>query len=147
LRAAEVALLTGRRISDLQRESAREPGLRARWLVVDPGRALDAQISVRLHSLLAAGWAEEVRVLESRVPADAPAWQACGYETVRDLVNGALGAAEAREAILIGTRQYAKRQRTWFRHQLTGERVTRLDPHDPRCDALVEDWWSAGDKE
>jgi len=49
--------------------------------------------------------------------------------------------ASTREAILIGTRQYAKRQRTWFRHQLSGEYVTRVDPHDPRCAALVEQWW------
>ena len=147
LRAAEVALLTGRRISDLHREAAREPLVRARWLVVDPGRALHSQIAVRLDAMLAAGWVEEVRALESHVNADAPAWQACGYETLHNLAHGALGAAEAREAILIGTRQYAKRQRTWFRHQLAGARVTRLDPHDPRCDTFVEDWWSAGESE
>ena len=39
--------------------------------------------------------------------------------------------------ILIETRQYAKRQRTWFRHQLPADRVTRLDPRSPRLGARV----------
>ncbi|MFI5310273.1 MAG: tRNA (adenosine(37)-N6)-dimethylallyltransferase MiaA [Gemmatimonadales bacterium] len=144
LRAAEVALLTGRRISDLHRDAARTPAFRARWLLVDPARALHARIAERLDAMLGGGWIDEVRTLEQRVPPDAPAWQACGYETVRALARGTLAVAPAREAILISTRQYAKRQRTWFRHQLGGERVVRVDPHDPRRAAVVEDWWSAG---
>jgi len=147
LRAAEVVLLTGRRISDLQREAPRGPRWRARWLLADPGGALHEQLAARLDAMLAAGWADEVRALERRVPPDAPAWQACGYDTVRALVRGTLDIAAAREAILVSTRQYAKRQRTWFRHQLTAARVTRLDPRDPRRDALAEDWWNAGASE
>jgi tRNA dimethylallyltransferase len=147
LRAVEVALLTGRRISDLHRDAPRRPRWRARWLLADPGRALHEQLAGRLDAMLAAGWADEVRALEERVPPDAPAWQACGYDTVRALVRGTLGAAEARETILISTRQYAKRQRTWFRHQLAAAHVTRVDPRDPRRDALAEDWWSAGASE
>jgi tRNA dimethylallyltransferase len=49
------------------------------------------------------------------------------------MVRGDLTRAAAREAILIHTRQYAKRQRTWFRHQLPADRVTRIDP-------LAADW-------
>ncbi|MBI1809517.1 MAG: hypothetical protein HYR75_06410 [Gemmatimonadetes bacterium] len=44
LRAIEVALLTGRRLSDLQRERARPPRFRARWLLIDPGPALASHI-------------------------------------------------------------------------------------------------------
>ena len=47
---------------------------------------------------------------------------------MRRLVRGEHTRAAAREEILIATRQYAKRQRTWFRHQLAPDRVTRLDP-------------------
>ena len=97
--------------------------------------------------MLAGGWTEEVRALERTVPDDAPAWQACGYESVRQLVRGALGLHAARDAILIATRQYAKRQRTWFRHQLDDTRTTHIDPHDPACDAIVERWWRGGDTE
>ena len=144
LRAAEVALLTGRRISDLHREAARESPFRARWMVVDPGRALHAQVAARLDAMLAAGWMDEVHTLSRVVPPDAPAWRACGYETLREVARGALSAAEARDAILIATRQYAKRQRTWFRHQLDARRVVHVDPRDEQCAAVVERWWSAG---
>jgi tRNA dimethylallyltransferase len=147
LRAAEVALLTGRRLTGFHRGKARADGVRARWLVVDPGPRLHAQIEARLDRMVAGAWQREVRALDRAVPAGAPAWQACGYESVRELVRGGLELAPVREAILIATRQYAKRQRTWFRHQLPGERVTRVDPHDPSCDEIVERWWSEGESE
>jgi tRNA dimethylallyltransferase len=147
LRAAEVALLTGRRLSDFHREVPGAPAARARWLVVDPGPRLHGQIADRLDAMFAAGWPDEVRALERTVPEDAPAWQACGYESIRKQLHGELGAGAARDAILIATRQYAKRQRTWFRHQLEGQQVLRIDPHDPACDAIVERWWRGGGPE
>ena len=147
LRATEVALLAGRRLTDFHRGRPRADRVRARWLVVDPGPRLHAQIEGRLDAMLAGAWQDEVRTLDRTVASGAPAWQACGYESVRDLVHGALEPAPAREAILIATRQYAKRQRTWFRHQLAGERVTHVDPHDPSCDKIVEQWWSGGESE
>jgi len=147
LRAAEVALLTGRRLSEFHREGPAVGGVNARWLVVDPGPRLHEQIATRLDAMLNGGWPGEVRALERTVAADAPAWQACGYDAVRQLVHGALGPAAARDAILIATRQYAKRQRTWFRHQIGDAQVTRIDPHDPRCEAIVERWWHGGGTE
>jgi tRNA dimethylallyltransferase len=147
LRAAEVALLTGERISALHRTAARPRAFRARWLVVDPLEGLPLHIGARLDAMFAAGWVDEVRGLETTVSDAAPAWQACGYRTVRALARGECDATAAREDILIATRQYAKRQRTWFRHQLTdgGGQVTAVDPRDPQSDATVEDWWSSGD--
>ena len=47
-----------------------------------------------------------------------------------DVVRFDIDEPTARNEILIDTRQYAKRQRTWFRHQLAPERVTRIDPED-----------------
>jgi tRNA dimethylallyltransferase len=147
LRAAEVALLTGRRLSDYHADGPAARPVRARWLVVDPGPLLHEHIASRLDEMLSGGWPEEVRALQSSVAADAPAWQACGYDTVRQLVGGALGLPAARDAILIATRQYAKRQRTWFRNQLGDERITRIDPHDAQCAATVEQWWRGGTTE
>jgi tRNA dimethylallyltransferase len=147
LRAAEVALLTGRRLSDFHRDSSGAAGVQARWLVVDPGPRLHEQIGHRLDQMLGGGWPDEVRALDQSVAADAPAWQACGYETVRDLIHDRIGLPAAREAILIATRQYAKRQRTWFRHQLDDARATRVNPHDPQCDEIVERWWRGGRSE
>ncbi len=147
LRAAEVALLTGRRLSEFHRKGSGTVALTARWLLVDPGLKLHDQIALRLDEMLAGGWPGEVRALELSVAAEAPAWQACGYGSVRELVHGTLGLHAVRDAILIATRQYAKRQRTWFRHQLNDERVTRVDPHDPSCEEIVERWWRGGGTE
>ena len=144
LRALEVALLTGQRISDLHRDAARPAAWRARWLVIDPGDALHPQIERRLDAMLAAGWLEEVRALDARVSVDALAWKACGYEALRSVARGAGTMAEARWAILVATRQYAKRQRTWFRNQLQGAAVTRIDPRAEDVGVLVHDWWSEG---
>ena len=129
LRAAEVALLTGTRLSDHHAAGAVRPRRAARWVIVDPADELQARLAVRLDLMLAAGWADEVRALAAAVPADAPAWNSCGYREIRDWVEGRVSEAAARHAILIGTRQYAKRQRTWFRSQLVNEsHVLRLDP-------------------
>jgi tRNA dimethylallyltransferase len=142
LRALEVAMLTGRRISDLHREAARAPHWRARWLVVDPVDELHARIERRIDQMLADGWLDEVRALQERVPDAAPAWNACGYESLREVVQGATSLEEAKHAIFVATRQYAKRQRTWFRHQLTDEAVTHIDPRSADAADAAGRWCS-----
>lgn len=143
LRAVETALLTGERLSALQEARARAPRWAPRYLVVDPGaERLQGWIAARARAMLDGGWPEEVRRLQDRVPADAPAWNASGYGTVRRLVAGELSRREAEERIVVEVRQYAKRQRTWFRHQLAGAPVTRVDPTAPDVDRIVERWWN-----
>jgi tRNA dimethylallyltransferase len=143
LRAVEVALLTGSRISDLHASEATGSRWRARYLVIDPGPSLHARIERRLDAMLAGGWVEEVERLRG-VPDDAPAWKASGYRTLRDVVDGLVSLDEARERILIETRQYAKRQRTWFRHQLPENLTTRLNPEAPDAESLAAVWLNAG---
>jgi len=146
LRATEVALLTGTRLSDHHAVAAASPPRAARWLIVDPGTDLRTRLEARLDAMLAAGWADEVRALMATVPADAPAWNACGYREIRDWVQGRVTAAQAREAILVSTRQYAKRQRTWFRNQVGDESaVFRLDPREPDAVARAERWFLGRD--
>ena len=140
LRAIEVALISGHRLSDLHRGRARPARRSARYLVVDPGPALAGRIETRLDAMLDGGWVDEVRGLIDEVPAEAPAWNATGYRAVRQLVGNAVDRDAAREQILIATRQYAKRQRTWLRHQVEERAVTRLDPADPSSAALAERW-------
>jgi tRNA dimethylallyltransferase len=141
LRAIEIALLTGRRVSELHRERRRPARWSARYLVVDPGPELAARIEARVDAMLAEGWREEVRRLIAEVPADAPAWNATGYRTIRQLECGEVAERDAVERVVIETRQYAKRQRTWLRHQLAGDDVTRLDPRDPDWSARALSWW------
>ena len=47
--------------------------------------------------------------------------------------------------VRIDTRQYAKRQRTWFRHQLPAASVTRIDPGAPDALERAMSWWTATD--
>ncbi|CAN5570184.1 tRNA (adenosine(37)-N6)-dimethylallyltransferase MiaA [soil metagenome] len=146
LRAVEIALLTGRRVSDLHRETARPPRRRARYLVIDPGPDLAFAIEERTQRMFDGGWTEEVRRLMRDVPEDAPAWNATGYRTVRAMERGEIGYPEAKQRVIIETRQYAKRQRTWFRHQLVGEDVTRVDANQPGYDEQLTAWWRKGDE-
>jgi tRNA dimethylallyltransferase len=130
-RAVEVALLAGRPLSALQRAgpaAAGTPELSPWYAVLElPRAALAARIGERTRAMLAAGLVEEVRrALAAGVPPDAPGLSGVGYREVVAHLGGALAAADLAAAISAATRRYAKRQETWFRHQLRGP-VTRLD--------------------
>ena len=143
IRSVETALLVGERLSDLHRTRARAPGIRARYLVVDPGLNLTARIERRFDAMMADGWAEEVEGLARSVDAWAPAWKSSGYSAVREMVAGRMTREAARERVIVETRQYAKRQRTWFRHQLDESLTTRIDPDGERATEIARDWWEA----
>lgn len=143
MRAIETSELTGQKLSVLQKT---ENGKRItenapRYLVLDPGPTLANLIELRVDQMLSSGWEEEVRTLIADIPPDAPAWKASGYRVMREVVKGEMELSAARARIIIETRQYAKRQRTWFRHQLDGD-VTRLDPLGPDFNAQLESWWT-----
>ena len=141
IRSVETALLVGERLSDLHRTRARAPGIRVRYLVVDPGPGLSARIERRFDAMMADGWAEEVEALARSVDARAPAWKSSGYSAVREMVAGRMTREAARERVIVETRQYAKRQRTWFRHQLDESLTTRIDPDGERATEIARDWW------
>jgi len=121
-RAVEVALLSGRPLSTLQATPVRSTGLSAWYAVLAlPRPLLAARIAERTRRMLEAGLIAEVRsLLAAGVAADAPGLTGVGYREVVAHLTGALPAAELPEAIAAATRQYAKRQETWFRHQLRG---------------------------
>lgn len=140
LRALEVHELTGRPLSLWLEECARPARFRGHYLVVDPGAALRVQIADRVRQMLEAGWEQEIEQLADDVPADAPAWNACGYAVLRDAMAGGMSRRDAIDRTIVDTRQYAKRQRTWFRHQLPAGRVTALDPAAPDAFAQAATW-------
>jgi tRNA dimethylallyltransferase len=139
-RAVETALLSGQRLGDVHaehRDSMSHQGssaapLAVRYLVVDPGPVLAERIRTRVHAMVENGWLDEINNLQSSVPATAPAWLASGYEAMRQHVAGDIARDSAVERVVIETRQYAKRQRTWCRHQLQEGPVTRISPDEPR---------------
>jgi tRNA dimethylallyltransferase len=143
LRAISVALLSGAPISAWHARTPRAAGLSARYLVVDPGTQLSARLDQRLTTMLDTGWEHEVEALARTVPASAPAWNGTGYRWIRASVMKDVSREDALARVRIETRQYAKRQRTWFRHQLSPSRVTSIDPGAPDALERAIDWWSS----
>lgn len=148
-RAVEVALLAGRPLSALQTARVTAPGDLAAWYVVlTLDRAeLHARIARRTRAMLEAGWVAEVRgCLAAGVPPDAPGLSAVGYREIVAHLEGRLAADGLADAIAQATRRYAKRQDTWFRHQLAGPAV-RLDARaapDVLARQVVDGYRAAG---
>ena len=145
VRAILVALLTGTPITDWHAREPRAAGVSARYLVVDPGAGLASRIDARMTAMLAMGWEREVEQLSRTVPADAPAWNGTGYRWIRSMVMHECAREDALTKVRIDTRQYAKRQRTWFRHQLPPTRATRIDPDAPDALERAMGWWNQTD--
>jgi tRNA dimethylallyltransferase len=125
-RALEVFRLSGRPISQWQRESPSGQRLPCRVLklVIAPAdRAiLHARIAARLDTMLADGFLDEVRRLRARpelrahrAPLELPAIRAVGYRQAWEHLDGATSVAEFRDRAIHATRQLAKRQLTWLR--------------------------------
>jgi len=120
LRALEVALGTGRPLSAWIRERpVGGGGIDAVWIGLTLPRALlYDRIAVRVERMLAAGWVDEVRrLLAVGSSPSLPAFQAIGYRQLAGHIGGEVTLEEATERIVRATRQYAKRQMTWFRRQ------------------------------
>jgi tRNA dimethylallyltransferase len=117
VRALEVAFASGRRLSAWQREHrfAEAPYDALVLGLALPVSELDARIAGRARDMVGAGFAEEVAALRERIPDSAPAWASVGYREMRAYVDGACDLAHALAAIVLATRRFAKRQRTWFR--------------------------------
>ena len=127
-RALEVYRLSGRAISDWQRNArtARLP-LRVLKLVLAPPQRslLHARIEARFDAMLAAGFLDEVRRLRALPalaahprPLELPALRAVGYRQAWEHLDGASSPAEFRARAIAATRQLAKRQYTWLRGEL-----------------------------
>jgi len=116
------------------------PEFDVHYLVVDPGPVLKERIALRTRAMLDAGWLDEIERLARTVPPNAPAWQASGYEVMRDHLAGRSSIDEALDRVIIDTRQYAKRQRTWYRHQLPQDRVTTINPDEPGAVVRAREW-------
>jgi tRNA dimethylallyltransferase len=148
-RAVEVALLAGRPLSALQASRpSSPPPARAWYAVLTVERSLlHERIARRTRAMLDVGWVEEVRrVLAGGVPPDAPGLSAVGYREIVAHLGGRLPAAELEGAIVHATRRYARRQETWFRHQLEGPTLRLAAEGPPEALArLVLDGYRAAE--
>ena len=130
-RALEIFEATGQSIRIFQARQgpvAIDPD-RAMKIVVLPERALLRQrIDRRFAAMLESGAVEEVKALLSLdLKPEMPAMKAIGVPQIAAMLSGTMSKAEVIETSSAATRQYAKRQMTWFRNQLDDSWL-RLDP-------------------
>lgn len=119
IRALEVHHVTGRPLSEQQRQPPLPADQRPRhvfWLNPDRGW-LHERINERVTAMFAAGLVEEVRgLLDAEQPISRTARQALGYKEILDAIAAEQSFDSAADCIRVRTRQFAKRQCTWFRN-------------------------------
>ncbi len=119
IRAIEVYRMAGKPLSEIQQQCVRPPADQPRavvWLA-PPRDWLYRRINLRVEQMMASGLLEETRQLLQRDPPPGrTARQALGYRELIPVLEGRESLAEAVRQIQTATRQFAKRQHTWFRN-------------------------------
>jgi tRNA dimethylallyltransferase len=114
LRALEVFYVTGRPISEQQGENP--PNYPILQIGLDgDSDILTRRIQHRTEEMLAAGWEAEVKYLCEKYGFDLPLLNTLGYQEIKQYLAGEISLEEAKDLTVLHTRQFAKRQRTWFR--------------------------------
>jgi tRNA dimethylallyltransferase len=125
VRAWEVVQSTGQPLSEWQKREGEPAPHRFKIVLLAPDRAwLRQRIETRFDVMLELGVLDEVRAVFDRKPdARWPGLKAHGAPELFRYFRGELTLGEARQIAIDHTRQYAKRQMTWFRHQITPDVV------------------------
>lgn len=149
-RSLEVTLLSGRPHSWWLGRAPETPRLEAAIVCVHlPLEALYRRIEKRFDAMLEAGLLDEVKALRARYGDAAPGLRAVGYAELLAHLRGELSLAEAASLAKRNTRRFARRQLTWFRHQLPDRAVwMRGDrPLEELVARVVTSWeesWRSG---
>ncbi|WPD20055.1 tRNA (adenosine(37)-N6)-dimethylallyltransferase MiaA [Thermaerobacter composti] len=124
VRALEIWHQTGQPPSRFVPSRRASPAFDARlYGLTDHRQRVYRAIAARVDRQLARGLVDEVRrLLAAGYGPELPAMQALGYKEIVGYLRGEYDLAEARRRLIRNTRRYAKRQWTWFRHQLPGVR-------------------------
>lgn len=137
-RALEVCYMTGRPISELQRDTVSAlKGYPVQAWALAPNRAvLHQRLERRFHGMMTAGFLDEVRSLRARGDLEArhSSMRAVGYRQLWAHLAGEYDLAEATRRGIIATRQLAKRQLTWMRSEQS------LEWLDPDISMLQASW-------
>ena len=133
VRALEVLEASGKPISWWQGQAATPlvtSGEIVERILLDPDRNdLHRRIGTRFDAMVARGAVEEARAfLARRIPADRPAMKAIGLREIGSHLAGETSLDEAADRAKAASRQYAKRQSTWFRNQCDGRWIRRATP-------------------
>jgi tRNA dimethylallyltransferase len=112
LRALEVFYVTGRPLSQQQGE---EPPSYPILQIGLETVGIDDRIAQRTAQMFAEGLVTEVKALVEKYGEELPLLNTLGYAEVRQYLRGEISLVEAERLTVLHTRQFAKRQRTWFR--------------------------------
>lgn len=147
-RTLEVALLTGRPLSEWHARAEDDgPAIPALVAVLELDRdELDRRIDARVGRMVERGFVAEVRRLaRAGFDEDCPGMTGTGYREVLAVLRGRMQLEEALEAMRRQTRQYARRQLTWFRNQLPDDAL-RIDgtlPTAQKVEIIADAWRTA----
>lgn len=128
-RAWEVLRATGTGLAAWQDRTAPpllEGGAYRALLIDAPPDQLNPRIERRFDAMLKGGALDEVRSALPDFDPRRPADRAIGAAELAGYLHGELTLADARTATIAATRQYAKRQRTWFRKRMKGWQIVRF---------------------
>lgn len=120
LRGLEVFHGTGKSLSYWQAQKPRPLPYAFETILLMPSvEETQAKIAARIEAMIAKGVLEEVAAVLP-LPPSSTAMKAIGLREFGDFLKGKCSLKQAKELIFLHTCQYAKRQRTWFRHQFKG---------------------------
>lgn len=136
-RALEIFLATGQTMSAHLARQSPDPALGLRFPLVHlhrPRPELAERIAARTRAMLAAGWIDETAALVAEHGPAARALRAIGYREIMAMLEGRLAQSDLPTAIDLATRQYAKRQQTWFKALPA---AVGGAPEDPRVEHVL----------
>jgi tRNA dimethylallyltransferase len=114
IRALEVYYVTGQTITSQQGEYPPSYPILQIGLDCESLDVLTHRIQHRTHQMLELGWEDEVKYLGTKYGWDLPLLDTLGYAEMRRYIQGEISLAETIDLTIVHTRQFAKRQRTWF---------------------------------
>lgn len=118
-RALEVVLQTGRSIKSFQGKAAPVIDSIKKFILVMPEKSrLYNLIDARVLKMLDEGVIQEVQTLKQKISLDAPVCKAIGIKEIWQYLDGQITKKEMIFLLQQATRQYAKRQITWFKNQV-----------------------------
>lgn len=123
LRVLEVWEGTGKKLSEWQQNRVGGIGEIPIFLLDRPREELYQRINARVDAMMKDGWLKEVDSLSKMVDVDAPAWQSLGYRELLDCIRHGSLVDVVLDDVKKKTRNFAKRQLTWFRWQVKSTTV------------------------
>ena len=125
VRALEVVLSTGKTLAHWQLQPLEPLPYSVHKILLNPERSVVvARAEKRLRKMFEGAAIQEVEtLLKQNITEDSPLYKAVGVREIKVYLEGHMTKDQAFEKSLIATRQYIKRQQTWFRHQMTFDQI------------------------